>query len=53
VYSGGMIVHCPGSLGAAAAVLDAEFRCSNGVLANYTLEHAQTVHHLDRVMSHI
>jgi hypothetical protein len=52
MYSGGVVVHCPGSLSSAAAVLGAELLCSNGVLAKYTLERAQTVHHLDCVMSH-
>jgi len=52
MYSGGVVVHCPSSLGAAAAVLDAELPCSHRVLTNYTLESAKTVHHFDRVMSH-
>ena len=52
MYSGGVVVHCPGSLGAATAVLDAELPCSDRMLTKYTLERAKTVHHLDRVMSH-
>jgi hypothetical protein len=52
MYSNGVVVHYPGSLGAAAAVLVAELPCSDRVLAKYTLERAMTVHHLDRVMSH-
>ena len=52
MYRGGVVVHCPGSLGPATAVLGAELPCSDRVFAKYTLEPAKTVHHLDRVMSH-
>jgi hypothetical protein len=50
--SNGVLVHHPGSLGAAAAVLGAELPCGNRVLAKYTLKSAQSVHHFDGVMSH-
>jgi hypothetical protein len=52
MYSNGVLVHHPGSLGAAAAVLGAELPCSNRVLAKYTLKSAKSVHHFDGVMSH-
>jgi hypothetical protein len=49
---GGVLVHCPGRLGAAAAVLDTELSCGDGVFANRALERHQAVHRLDGVMSH-
>src|ERR1022692_5030775 len=47
-----VLVHCPSCLGAATAVLAAEVRCCDGVLATWAREHRQAAHHLDRVMSH-
>ena len=48
----GVLVHRPGRLSAAAAVLAAELLCANGVFTKRTLERTKAVHHFDRVMSH-
>src|SRR5580704_11030239 len=48
----GVLVHCPGRLGAAVSVLAAEIPCGDGVSAEWALESGKPVHHLDRVMSH-
>ena len=48
----GVLIHCPSSLGAAAAVSAAEFRRGDGVFATLARERDQAVHHLDGVMSH-
>jgi hypothetical protein len=50
--SGGVLVHRSGRLGAAAAVLAAEFLCGDGVFAKGALERGKSVHRLDGVMSH-
>lgn len=52
MYSDGVVVHYPGSLGAAVAVLTVELTCGDGVLAKQTLKRAEGIHHFDRVMSH-
>jgi hypothetical protein len=48
----GVLVHCPGRLGAAVAVLAAEFLCGDGMFTKGTLERAKPGHHFDGVMSH-
>jgi hypothetical protein len=50
--SRGVIVHCPGRLGAAVAVLAAELLRGYGVFTEWALERADAVHHFDGVMSH-
>ena len=50
--SRGVIVHCPGRLGAAVAVLAAELLRGYGVFTEWTLERANAVYHYDGVMSH-
>jgi hypothetical protein len=50
--SRGVLVHCPGRLGAAAAVLAAELQCGDGVFTAWAHERSQTVDHFDGVMSH-
>src|ERR1700730_2533752 len=52
MYSGGVVVHYPGSLGAAVAILTTEFFCSDGIFAKQTFERTEGIHHFDRVMSH-
>jgi hypothetical protein len=50
--SGGVLVHRSGCLGAATAVLAAEFLGGDGVFTEGALERGKTVHRLDGVMSH-
>jgi hypothetical protein len=50
--SRGVLVHCLGRLGAAAAVLAAELQCGDGVFTKRALEGDKAVHHFDGVMSH-
>jgi hypothetical protein len=50
--SRGVLIHCPGRLGAAVAVLAAELLCVDGVLTDWALERAKAVHHCNGVMSH-
>jgi len=52
VRRGGVLVHRPGSLGAAAAVLAAEFLCGDGVFTKGALESGESAHGFDGVMSH-
>jgi hypothetical protein len=52
MYSRGVLVHCPGRLGAAAAVLAVELQCGDGVFTEWALEGDKAVHHFDGVMSH-
>ena len=49
---GGMLVHCPSCLGAAATVLAAKLPRGDGVLADEAVELGEAAHHLDGVMSH-
>jgi hypothetical protein len=48
----GVLVHCPGRLGAAATVPAAELPRCDGVLAKWALERGKAVHYFDGVMSH-
>jgi hypothetical protein len=50
--SRGVVVHRPGRLGTAVAVLGAELLRGDGVFTEWTLERAKAVHHCDGVMSH-
>jgi hypothetical protein len=48
----GVLVHCPGRLGAAVAVLAAEFPCGDGMFTKRTIERAKAVRHFDGIISH-
>jgi hypothetical protein len=50
--SGGVLVHRSGCLGAAAAVLAAEFLCGDGVFTKGAFESGESAHRFDGVMSH-
>jgi hypothetical protein len=52
MHSRSVLVHCPSRLGTAAAVLNAEVRCRDGVFATQACERGHAVDHLDDVMSH-
>src|ERR1022692_2420528 len=47
-----VLVHCPSRLGAATAVLAAEVRCCDGVLATWARERGHAIDQFDGVMSH-
>jgi hypothetical protein len=48
----GVLVHCPGRLGATAAVLTAELLCGDGVFTKWALERGMAFYYCDGVMSH-
>lgn len=50
--SRGVLVHGPGCLGAAAAVLAAKLLCGHGVFTKGALERGKSVHRFDGVISH-
>jgi hypothetical protein len=52
MHSRGMLVHCPGRLGAAAAILAAELLRGDGVFTKRALKSAEAVHQFDGVVSH-
>jgi hypothetical protein len=51
--SRGVLVHCSGRLGAAAAVPAAEVLCGDGVFTKRAFEQGKAAHHFDGVISHI
>jgi hypothetical protein len=52
MYCRDLFVHCPSSLGSAAAVPSAEVQCRDGVFATLACERSHAIHHFDAVMSH-
>jgi hypothetical protein len=47
-----VLVHCPGRLGAAAAVTLVKLPCRDGMFTQWALERTKAVHAFDRVISH-
>jgi hypothetical protein len=47
-----VLIHYPSRLRAAVAVLVAEIQCGDGVFAEWTPEHAKSIHLCDGVMPH-